>query len=315
MKRDVSVIIPAFRCAAMIARAVHSALEQDRACEVIVVDDASGDDTAASARRAGQGDERLMVLEQPVNQGPSAARNVAIQASGGDWIALLDADDFMAPGRLATLVDRAEARGWDFIADDLIRLPEGAQTRNGRRHWRDAPIGEIELDLARFVLENDFENCGPGRELGYLKPVMRRDFLIRHDLSYDEGMRLGEDFDLYARALAAGARFGLVDPAGYYAIDRPGSLSKHHSGADLQGVWRSARALLADPGLDEAARQALRAHVRLSHKKWAWVRQIEAVRARDPGAFLAAFAAPPDVVVHLIGKLAGHFSRREGRQA
>lgn len=304
---SVTVIIPAFRSAAFIAPAVESALGQTLQPDVIVVDDASGDDTADRAREAGAGSARLRVLVQDTNQGPSAARNRALDEARTKWVALLDADDQMAPDRLERLVTGAEAKDWDIVGDDLIRVMPGQDRQAGRRHWSDVDFGEIELDFARFVLENLYEITGHGRELGYLKPLMRRDFLNRHALRYNTAMRLGEDFDLYARALLAGARFGLVDPAGYYALDRPGSLSKQHKAADLREVWRADRAMMR-AGLREADdREALKAHMELAHKKWAWVRLIEAVRARNPVEAAASFVAPPGVIVDLLQRVHEHF--------
>ncbi len=308
MTGQVSVIIPAFRAAGFIEGAVSSALAQTVRPQVIVVDDASDDDTVSRAIEAGAGSDRLSVLRQEVNRGPSGARNLAIEHATGEWIALLDADDCMAPGRLASLVAAAERRGWDMIADDLVRVAPGEAPEAGRRHWSDTPFGEIELDLARFVLENIYDVSGHGRELGYLKPVMRRSFLIDNGLHYNEAMRLGEDYDLYARALLAGARFGLVDPEGYYATDRPGSLSKGHSANDLREMWRADRALLRAGVRCRDARAAVRQHMLLAHKKWAWVRLIEAVRARNPLQAAASFIAPPAVIGELVRRVHGHFT-------
>lgn len=308
MSDRVSVIIPVYRGETFIGDAVRSALAQTVKPDVIVVDDASGDRTAEMARNAGDGHPRLTVITQSENRGPAAARNRAIAAARTDWVALLDADDRMAPDRLESLRARATAHGWDMAADDLIRLSDWERPETGRRHWRDEDFGIIELDLARFVRENIYHHCGHGRELGYLKPLMRRGFLSAHGLRYDETMKLGEDFDLYARALAAGGRFGLTDPAGYFAFDRPDSLSRQHTAADLAAVWRSSRAIAALPGVDAAARAALREHRLLSHKKWAWVRLIDAVHERNPLKAAATFAAPPAVIAELIGRVRAHFS-------
>lgn len=309
----VTVIIPAYRAGDFIAPAVQSALGQTICPKVIVVDDASGDDTAQRAQDAGGTSERLSVLVQDTNQGPAAARNRAIDAATTDWIALLDADDRMAPDRLESLVRRGEARSWDFVADDLIRIMPGQSPEAGRRHWSDEDFGEIELDFARFVLENLYAVTGHGRELGYLKPLMRRRFLNEHGLRYRPSMRLGEDFDLYARALLAGASFGLTDPAGYHAIDRPGSLSKQHRAADLQEVWRADRSLMRSWRLKGDDRAALKAHMQLAHKKWAWVRLIEAVRARNPVEAAASFLAPPAVIADLVERIYEHFAQGDGR--
>lgn len=305
----VTVIIPAYKAGDFIAQAVKSALGQTLAPDVIVVDDASGDETAQRARDAGGGSERLSVLIQDTNQGPAAARNRAIDASNTEWVALLDADDHMAPDRLERLAQIGDARGWDFVADDLIRIMPGQTPETGRRHWSDEAFGEVELDFARFVLENLYAVTGHGRELGYLKPLMRRRFLNKHGLRYNTRMRLGEDFDLYARAILAGARFGLTDPAGYHAQDRPGSLSKQHRAADLREVWRADKALMRSARLMGDDRAAMQAHMQLAHKKWAWVRLIEAVRARNPFEAAASFLAPPAVMADLVQRVIEHFTQ------
>ena len=103
--------------------------------------------------------------------------------------------------------------------------------------------------------------------------------------------------------------FGLVDPQGYYAFDTPGSLSKSHKGRDLKAVWQASRALWRRSGLTAEARAAVHDHMMLSHKKWAWVRLIEAKHARDPIEAMQTFLAPPAVVGELISRVAGHFSR------
>ena len=98
MHDTVSVIIPAYNAEAYVARAIESALAQTRpALEILVVDDGSADDTAAVAARFGP---PVRVLRQP-NGGPASARNHGARAAGGAWLALLDADDWWFPTRLA----------------------------------------------------------------------------------------------------------------------------------------------------------------------------------------------------------------------
>ena len=95
----VSVVIPAFRRADLVARAVRSALSQSpEPDEVIVVDDCSGDATAAAACEAG-----ARVITHAVNGGEGAARNTAIEASRNEWVAFLDSDDMWLPGHLGNL--------------------------------------------------------------------------------------------------------------------------------------------------------------------------------------------------------------------
>ena len=297
---DVSVIVAAYNATGMIGEAVRTALAQEVTCQVIVIDDASTDETAAEARSVDDGSGRLIVETLPENGGPSTARNRALDLVTGDWVTILDADDRMEPGRLLALRDIACKKNWDMVADDIIRLSSWSEGAPRCRLWKDEDFGEVELSLARFVRENDPAHAGNGRELGFLKPLIRRVFLDQHALRYVPALRMGEDFTLYAHALILGARFGLVDPKGYLAFDRPGSLSKTHSAAVLEGLYHSTKALLTVPGLDAEGRGALRNHVLREHIRWAWMRQIEAVRRQDWLDFLKAYLAPPEVVLALL---------------
>lgn len=311
MSRDVTVLIPCYRNADIIGDAVRSALGQTVEPQVIVIDDASGDGTADAARAAGEGSSRLIVMSAETNQGPGAARNLGLDRTGTPWVALLDSDDRMAPDRLEKLLAVAREGGWDFVADDILRVTDWERPEAGRRLWRDEPVGLVDLDLARFVRENIAHHTGRGRELGFVKPLMSTRFLNQHGLRYNPAMRLAEDYDLYARALLAGARFCVTDPLGYLAFDTPGSLSKAHRAEALEQVYRADRRLLGDPRLPESARRHVREHLRLSHEKWAWVRLIEAVKARNPVGVAGSFLAPPGIVASLFARLAERL--RQGR--
>lgn len=95
----VSVIIPTYNRAHVLAEAIDSALAQTvPAHEIIVVDDGSTDDSCAVLARYG---DRIRVLSQP-NGGVSAARNAGMRMATGDWIAFLDSDDLWTADRLET---------------------------------------------------------------------------------------------------------------------------------------------------------------------------------------------------------------------
>ena len=94
---SISVVIPAWNAARYIGDAVDSVLSQSAVPqEIIVVDDGSTDDTTECVRRFGS---RVTLIAQS-NAGAAAARNRGITEAKGAAIALLDADDLMAPRRL-----------------------------------------------------------------------------------------------------------------------------------------------------------------------------------------------------------------------
>ena len=95
----VSVVIPAYNRAGLIGRAIDSVLQQTHAdLEVIVVDDASTDNTGEVVKAIG--DTRIRYIRCERNAGASAARNTGIAAAAGRFVAFLDSDDVWMPEKL-----------------------------------------------------------------------------------------------------------------------------------------------------------------------------------------------------------------------
>jgi succinoglycan biosynthesis protein ExoO len=120
----ISVVIPAFRVEATIARAVRSVIAQsiDAWETIVVVDDQI--DYAAILRRSGINDRRIrFVSTGRVGSGCHHARNVGLASTHGDFIADLDADDLFLPPRLATLLPLARQQG---AAADNLRVVDDA---------------------------------------------------------------------------------------------------------------------------------------------------------------------------------------------
>lgn len=300
----VAVLIAAWRASETIGRAVASALAQPEAAEVLVVDDASADNgaTLAAARAADDGSGRLRLVPLERNGGPARARNAAIAASRSPWVCVLDSDDILEPGRLAALLHAADD-GHDMIADDLIQVEAGAERADGRPMWFTGPAAMLDIPLDMFVAGNLPHPARYRRELGFLKPMMRRAFLDAHALRYDETMRLGEDYDLYARALAAGARFRLIPAAGYVSVMRPDSLSAAHGRADLAAFEAADIRLLATPGLTAAQQRAIRRHRLSTAKRIAWIDIVENLKARRLAGAAAIVLRDPRLAPHLASGL------------
>jgi succinoglycan biosynthesis protein ExoU len=299
MTAGVCVIIPAYDAAATIGRAVRSALAQPEVTEVIVIDDASRDATRALAEAADDGSRRLSVIALTVNRGPSAARNLAIEASQAPFLAILDADDYLLPGRFARLLALPD---WDFIADDILFLPEAVAddpvptTYAGARHRQ--------LSLAEFVARNISRPGRPRAELGFLKPLIRRATLDRLGLRYREDIRLGEDYLLYAEAMALGAAFVLYERCGYVAIERAGSLSGRHRTQDLAHLLAADRQLAAHPRIAAADRAILGRHVASLDAKHAHRRFLDDKRAVGLGGALRPLLRRPRTLLAVVRAIA-----------
>jgi succinoglycan biosynthesis protein ExoO len=218
----ISVIMAAHNVGSYIEEAVTSVLGQTaRALELIVVDDASTDDTAMRLLKLQARNPRLLLLREGVNAGVSAARNHALALAKGTWIAIVDADDRILPARLTRLIDEAEALGADWIADDQYLLRDGARDPIARLMTAEAPG-------ARLVEADHLVHRDPPDFMGYglLKPVIRRAFLERSGVTYRADLKRYEDFFFLMELAARGARLALLDEPLYVYRLRAGSLTK-----------------------------------------------------------------------------------------
>lgn len=297
MIREVCVIIAAKNAAQTIGRAVSSALQQPETNEVIVVDDGSSDDTAGAARAAADDSDRLKILRFDENRGPAAARNEAIRASHSPILGILDADDFLLPGRFQRMLAETD---WDFIADNIVFVDEARAAKGQLDIAEIAPQPRL-LDLNGFI-EGNISRRGVQRgEVGFLKPLIRREFLDRNELRYHEQLRLGEDYDLYARALAHGARYKIIHSCGYGAVVRGNSLSSSHRTEDLRRLYEADRAILAQPGLSRQERALIERHERHIRARYELRHFLDLKNQHGKGRALAYAATHPAALPAIVG--------------
>lgn len=297
---EVAVIIAAKDAAETAAVAVRSALAQTLAAEVVFVDDGSSDATCDVARSCDDGSGRLQVIRLETNRGPSVARNLAIETSRAPYFCILDADDFLGPDRLSRMF--AAANGpWDLLADDIQFCAEmRAETCFGQLLPDDFG-GPRTIDLAEFIDGNLPRPDRHRRELGFLKPVIRRATAERLGVRYDERLRLGEDVLFYARLLVGGAVFRVVGPCGYYAVQHPGSLSARHRTRDIAALYAALVELRHEA--PEAA-PALAGYIRTTRNNLALRDALDRKRIGGWSGFLGALTERPDCVPHILRTVA-----------
>lgn len=207
----VSVVVPAFNAGRYLAAALDSVLAQSLTdLEVIVVDDGSTDDTAATAMRYAARDPRIRLHRRSSPSGkPAIARNDGIRLARGKMIALLDADDIATPTRFQDEVDAMLATGAGVAFADFHKF-EGTPTNTAN------PIGF--LQKAQFVSraaghlqrigQQDVFLCRPSFveymladaiAVNVQTVMFRRDLLGANERWFDESFVGGEDVDLFLR--------------------------------------------------------------------------------------------------------------------
>jgi teichuronic acid biosynthesis glycosyltransferase TuaG len=139
MRADlVSIITPAFKAAPFIAGAVGSVRRQTHhEWEMLIVDDCSPDDTVSAVQRAAAGDDRVRLIRQPHNGGPARARNAALAAARGRWIAFLDADDYWLPQKLERQLAFHEASDAKITFTEFRRVTEDGSVVGRHMHVPD----------------------------------------------------------------------------------------------------------------------------------------------------------------------------------
>ncbi len=209
----VSVIMSNYNGSAYLEAAVSSVLNQSHfRLELIVVDDASEDDSVAILRGIAASDSRLRIVVLKANAGPAVARNRALEAAKGEWIAIMDADDLIHPQRIARLLSAADRTGADAIADDLLSF--GSADAAGQTLLEYRSVNALRQITAADLVQSDTASSGLA-SLGYLKPMIRREALGA--VRYNQTLRIGEDFDLYCRLLIGGVGLWVMpDPTYLY---------------------------------------------------------------------------------------------------
>ena len=189
----VSVIIPAYNVGRFVQDAVGSALAQTyAACEIVVVDDGSTDDTRERVAAFGP---RVTLIRQ-ANAGAATARNTGVRRSRGAYVAFLDADDVWLPDKVARVMDVLE------------RDPTAGAAYHGYAATDEAGsvVGQPVVPTHDGdVLEPLFFGCFFGPPM----VIVRRTCLDQVGL-FEPALRLGQDWDLFLRIALAGYRVRCV---------------------------------------------------------------------------------------------------------
>jgi glycosyltransferase involved in cell wall biosynthesis len=221
----VSVLMPVRNGSGFVRTAIASALAQTcRDIEVIAVDDGSTDDTWDVLCACAREDPRVVPRRRIESAGPAAARNLGLGHVRGRWIALLDADDAFLPDRLARMIARAEQLGADLLADNLI-LQDFATGAPLGRAFPDAGMRLAAPLTLLDILARDSTAIPIHSRFGFVKPIIRGEFLRTTCIRYQEDIRAGSDFLFYCACVLAGGKFHLDPEAGYVFSVRQGSVS------------------------------------------------------------------------------------------
>jgi len=249
----ISVIIPTYNHASVLPRALDSIFAQEGTgdlfeLEVIVVDDASSEDTGRAVRRYPQ----ARYVRLPTNRGAPSARNAGLEVATGEYVGFLDDDDLWLPYKLKIQLPVLEAHpdAGLLYGQNIVLFGDQVSVWPGR----DAPSGRV---FQRLLMGNFVP----------IRTVLARQAALRRVGGFDESLSILDVNDMWLRLAF---HFPFVFQPGPVAIYR-----RHPGGLYIRGIvdgrsereaeWLTEKALALLPETDEGAtvRREVRARVRI----------------------------------------------------
>lgn len=189
MMPRVSIILPTYNAQKTLKKTIDSVREQTFSdWELLILDDASTDDTVAIARECEGQDDRIRVIVNSGNQGVAATRNRGIQEARGEYVAFLDSDDTWLSGKLERQIEKLEESGADlcYTSYAIVNL-------RGEKLCADYIVPE-RVDFASLLCENVI-----GCSTVFLRTALAQTYPF--DAAFYH-----EDYFLWLRLLRAGCR-------------------------------------------------------------------------------------------------------------
>jgi succinoglycan biosynthesis protein ExoO len=223
----VSVITAAYKAARYIGQAIESVQAQTLTdWEMIIVDDASPDETAEVVKRY-LDDPRIKLIRNEQNAGAGYSRNRAIEAAQGEWIAVLDADDWYAPERLEDLWKLAQEKETLVVADLQLQIDDMGKTYGVVfPHHLKPPTQPTRYTVHEYVYHHI-----------PMKPFANREHIQRHTIRYPEDVVWIEDCIFQVQLLLRGSDLWLLPKPSYlYRVHPASTTSEHGSKLSLRNL-------------------------------------------------------------------------------
>lgn len=221
-----SFIIPVYNAEDTIARCIDSILNLNLEVdtyEVIMVNDGSTDRSADIGDKYSKTMPNIRLINQ-CNGGVSSARNKGLLCAEGDWIIFVDADDLVLPGLWSVLglcgkMD-ADVIFFSYVQATEYKKKEASKPDEGKL---------LDLSYEDVILGTLDYKKNPGIHTRFNSPwakIFRKSIILNHNLKFDEGIKIAEDFIFDLDFYSYSKRFVYVDTLGYYYNTNPKSLTR-----------------------------------------------------------------------------------------
>lgn len=224
----VSVVVPVYNAENYLVKCVESIIMQTYTdIEIILVNDGSEDRSGIVCDAIASSDPRIHVIHKE-NGGNTSARKAGIQYCRGEYVAFVDADDWIEPWMYESLIKSAMEYKADMVLCGSIEDSQGNTVCKGNKLKAGMYNKErMERDLYpnMFCME-DFLNMGVQPYLW--NKLMCRELAYRHIMAVDDRIRIGEDVAAIMPMLLAADRIVITDYSGYHYCMRGTSMMMRH---------------------------------------------------------------------------------------
>ena len=202
-----SIIVPVYNVEPWLARCLDSLIHQTiKDLEIIVIDDHSTDGSLNIIREYERNDPRIHTIALEKNSGVSVARNAGLAIAAGEYIGLVDSDDFVDVDFYERLYARARETGADIVKGDALEV-----TFDGKKRHYGPRFAAIRKNKAAF-------------SSALWSAIYRGDFLTRNKLEFPVGLLVSEDVVFLRKAVILAKTIELVEGVYYHYIRRTDSL-------------------------------------------------------------------------------------------
>ena len=209
---DVSVIVPVYNASEYIGNTLNSIINQDfDGYEIIVIDDGSTDNSLGIIRSTLENASVPNKVIHQGNSGVSVARNVGIDASEGEYLVFIDADDYVTPNHLSTLYNGKS----DFSLTLYVK-------KDGDK------LTQLDSYSEEVISTEDFIKKELNMQItfNFFQLMYKSSIIKDNNIRFTPGVVYGEDTEFAHRALFHGREIVINNEITYYYVQHSGSAIK-----------------------------------------------------------------------------------------
>lgn len=243
----ISVIVPVYNVEKYLKRCLDSIISQNlKEIEILIINDCSPDNSLKIIQEYMRKDERIILINKEKNEGISSARNSGVKIAKGEYILMIDSDDWIEQNYFKDMYNVASKNNADIVISDFFH------DYNGKKIiYKTDQYGKREEELTKRKI---FENLGKGKSAySVCNKLVKREIYENNKIKFLEGTSAGDDLVVTPILFYYSNKIIKLDKAYLHYIQNPKSITKKPKYSELVDVYHSLNGLekfFKDKGYD-----------------------------------------------------------------